>query len=197
VAEPLTSERIREALGQVRYPGFTRDLVSFGMVEHVSVCDGSVKVRLVVATREPGVPARLRRDQTQHVELTRDLAGKLNEAYGPVFKLPRASILEDVAVVPGTDGQKMSRGYGNTIELGRTGDALRKRVMAIVTNSAAVAKGRLFEALQDYFAPFRARRDALARDPAAADRLLQNGAEQARAVAAQTMARVRLAVGID
>jgi ATP-binding protein involved in chromosome partitioning len=64
VAEPLTSERVREVLGQVRYPGLTRDLVSFGMVEQVSVCEGRVKVRLVVATRDPGVPARLRNEIT-------------------------------------------------------------------------------------------------------------------------------------
>jgi ATP-binding protein involved in chromosome partitioning len=59
---PLTEERVREALKQVRYPGFRRDLVSFGMVEHVSVCDGKVTVRLVVATRNPNLPARLRAD---------------------------------------------------------------------------------------------------------------------------------------
>jgi ATP-binding protein involved in chromosome partitioning len=58
--EPLTDERVRAALAQVRYPGLSRDLVSFGMVEHVSVCDGRVKVRLAVATRNPEVPARLR-----------------------------------------------------------------------------------------------------------------------------------------
>ena len=60
VTEPLTAERVRQALAQVRYPGFSRDLVSFGMVEHVSVCDGRVKVRLVVATRDPDMPGRLR-----------------------------------------------------------------------------------------------------------------------------------------
>ena len=58
--EPLTNERVREALATVRYPGLSRDLVSFGMVDHVSVCDGRVKVRLAIATRDPGIPARLR-----------------------------------------------------------------------------------------------------------------------------------------
>src|SRR2546425_4700953 len=80
------------------------------------------------------------RDQTQHLEITRDIAGKMNEAYGRVFRLPEASILEDVAVVPGLDGQKMSKSYGNTIELGLTGKALAQRVMAIVTDSATVAE---------------------------------------------------------
>ena len=56
-----------------------------------------------------------------------------------MFKLPRASILDEVAVVPGTDGQKMSKSYGNTIELDLTVDALRARVMEIVTDSASVA----------------------------------------------------------
>jgi ATP-binding protein involved in chromosome partitioning len=58
--EPLTDERVRAALGTVHYPGLSRDLVSFGMVEHVSVCDARVKVRLAVATRDPSVPAKLR-----------------------------------------------------------------------------------------------------------------------------------------
>jgi ATP-binding protein involved in chromosome partitioning len=59
-AGELTGERIRELLATVRYPGLSRDLVSFGMVEHVSVCDGRVKVRLAIATRDPGIPAQLR-----------------------------------------------------------------------------------------------------------------------------------------
>ena len=56
----LTAEGVREALKQVRYPGLARDLVSFGMVQHVSVCEGRVKVQLAVATRDPSVPGRLR-----------------------------------------------------------------------------------------------------------------------------------------
>jgi ATP-binding protein involved in chromosome partitioning len=55
----LTAERIREALATVRYPGLTRDLVSFGMVDAVSVCDGRVKVRLAVRSRDESIPAKL------------------------------------------------------------------------------------------------------------------------------------------
>src|SRR6266571_3791788 len=66
------------------------------------------------------------RDQTQHLEITRDIAAKMNEAYGPVFRLPEAAILGDVAVVPGLDGQKMSKSYGNTIELGLMGNVLEQ-----------------------------------------------------------------------
>jgi ATP-binding protein involved in chromosome partitioning len=61
-AEALTGERVREALGTVRYPGLTRDLVSFGMVEQVSVRDGRVTVRLAVTTRDASVPGKLQAD---------------------------------------------------------------------------------------------------------------------------------------
>jgi tryptophanyl-tRNA synthetase len=76
------------------------------------------------------------KDQTQHLEMTRDIAVKINEAYGEgTLKLPDAQISEDVAVVPGLDGQKMSKSYGNTIVLFGDEKATRKRVMQIVTDS--------------------------------------------------------------
>jgi tryptophanyl-tRNA synthetase len=176
------------------------------------------------------------RDQTQHLEMTRDLAAKLNAAYGPVARLPRASIPEASAIVPGTDGQKMSKSYRNTIDLALTGEALRKRVLDIVTDSASVAdpkdpsgstivalyalvappadvrrmedefrgggvgygefKHRLGEALEAYFASFHTARVAVARDPTTVERVLADGAARARAVAQQTLARIRCAVGL-
>src|ERR1043165_2583477 len=57
------------------------------------------------------------KDQKQHIEVTRDIAMKFNQAYGPTFVIPEPQIRDDVAVVPGTDGQKMSKSYGNTIEI--------------------------------------------------------------------------------
>jgi tryptophanyl-tRNA synthetase len=76
------------------------------------------------------------KDQKQHLEATRDIAVKLNEAFGqPILKLPEPQISDDVAVVPGLDGQKMSKSYGNTIELFLDEKPLRKRVMSIVTDS--------------------------------------------------------------
>lgn len=75
------------------------------------------------------------KDQKQHLEMTRDIAVKMNEAYGDVLKLPEPEITEDVATIPGLDGQKMSKSYGNTIELFMPEKALRKRVMSIVTDS--------------------------------------------------------------
>lgn len=75
------------------------------------------------------------RDQKQHVEVTRDIAIKFNEAYGDTFVVPEPRIRDEVAVVPGTDGQKMSKSYGNTIEIFGDEKALRKKVMSIVMDS--------------------------------------------------------------
>ena len=75
------------------------------------------------------------KDQKQHVEVTRDLAIKFNLAYGETFTVPEPQISEDVAVVPGLDGQKMSKSYGNTIEIFGDLKATRKRIMSIVTDS--------------------------------------------------------------
>ena len=78
------------------------------------------------------------RDQKQHIEVARDLAIKFNEVYGEVLKLPEPSIRDEVAVVPGLDGQKMSKSYDNTIPLFLPERKLRKLVMRIVTDSTPV-----------------------------------------------------------
>jgi tryptophanyl-tRNA synthetase len=75
------------------------------------------------------------KDQKQHVEVTRDIAIKFNEAYGQTFVLPEPRIREEVALVPGTDGQKMSKSYGNTIEIFGEEKATRKKIMALVMDS--------------------------------------------------------------
>jgi tryptophanyl-tRNA synthetase len=176
------------------------------------------------------------KDQKQHLEVARDIAAKMNEAYGEVLKLPHPEIAEEVATIPGLDGQKMSKSYGNTIELFMEEKALRKRVMSIVTDSTPLEapkdpnrstivelyrlvadpadvqrmqeefraggvgygefKQRLFEAIRDYFAPLRERRDELLRDSAVVDAVLQEGADRAREVAAGTYERVQRAVGL-
>ena len=78
-------------------------------------------------------------DQKQHIEITRDLAQRFNAAYcpedDPILPVPEALILEHVAVVPGTDGRKMSKSYGNTIDIFAEGSRLKKAVMSIVTDS--------------------------------------------------------------
>jgi tryptophanyl-tRNA synthetase len=79
------------------------------------------------------------KDQKQHVEVTRDIAQRFNGTYGrEVFVIPEDRILQETGVVPGIDGQKMSKSYGNDIAIFLEGKALKERVMAIVTDSAPV-----------------------------------------------------------
>jgi len=77
-------------------------------------------------------------DQKQHIEITRDIAIRFNNSYGEIFTLPKEYIIESVAVIPGIDGQKMSKSYGNTIEMFEPEASIRKKVMRIVTNSTPV-----------------------------------------------------------
>lgn len=77
-------------------------------------------------------------DQKQHIEMTRDLAMKFNQQFGHVFVIPEPYILESTAVVPGVDGRKMSKSYGNEIGIFEEGSALKKKVMSIVTDSTPV-----------------------------------------------------------
>ena len=79
------------------------------------------------------------RDQKQHVEVTRDIAGSMNRTYGEgLFVIPEASIIPQLATVVGLDGQKMSKSYNNTIGLFEEEKALRKKIMSIVTDSTPV-----------------------------------------------------------
>jgi len=78
------------------------------------------------------------KDQKQHIEMTRDLAVKMNETYGQIFKLPEPRIQPETETVPGLDGQKMSKSYGNNIDIFGDEKEMRKRVMSIVTDSLAV-----------------------------------------------------------
>ncbi|HSU12646.1 tryptophan--tRNA ligase [Longimicrobium sp.] len=178
------------------------------------------------------------KDQMQHLEMTRDIAIKINETYGEgTLKLPEAQVSEEVAVVPGLDGQKMSKSYGNTVVLFGDEKTTRKRVMSIVTDSTPLEapkdpsgstvvalyklfaskedvarmedehraggvgygtfKQRLFEAMWEFFAPMRARREELLARPDYVNDVLRDGAARAREVGERTMARVRAAVGID
>ncbi len=178
------------------------------------------------------------KDQKQHVEVTRDLAIKLNETYGEgLLRIPEPSILPELATIPGLDGQKMSKSYGNTLELFMEEKALRKKVMSILTDSTPVEapkdpasssilglyklvapaddvakmeaafraggtgygdfKKQLFGALWEYFAPARARREEILKDPAEVDRVLEAGAQKARTIACATLGRVRRAMGLS
>jgi tryptophanyl-tRNA synthetase len=77
-------------------------------------------------------------DQKQHIEVTRDIAGYFNNTYGDILTMPKEYIIESVAVVPGIDGRKMSKSYGNTIEIFEPEKSIKKKIMRIVTDSTPV-----------------------------------------------------------
>ncbi|MBI2086566.1 MAG: tryptophan--tRNA ligase [Candidatus Zambryskibacteria bacterium] len=85
------------------------------------------------------------RDQQQHIEITRDIALKFNRMYGETFKIPEPLILENVATVLGTDGQKMSKSYNNTIPLFASDDEIESAVMGIVTDSGQDIPKNVYE----------------------------------------------------
>lgn len=165
------------------------------------------------------------KDQQQHVEYAREVAAKFNAAYGTTFKEPREMIRGDVAIVPGTDGQKMSKSYGNTIPLFATRDEITKAVMSIVTDSGSgrpehvYAIHKLFrggETLERLYAEnlgkYKNLKEALIEDidariapmrerrDAISDdsvkRILARGAERAREHASTKMAAIREAIGV-
>ncbi len=80
------------------------------------------------------------KDQIQHIEMTRDIAIKFNNEYGEIFTLPEYIVEEDLATIPGIDGEKMSKSYGNTIELFMDEKPLQKRCNKIVTDSTPLGE---------------------------------------------------------
>jgi tryptophanyl-tRNA synthetase len=81
-------------------------------------------------------------DQVQHIEVCRDIAGSFNHHFGETFVLPKAKLLDGSARVPGTDGEKMSKSYNNTLELFEPPAALRKKIMRITTDSRPVEEAK-------------------------------------------------------
>jgi tryptophanyl-tRNA synthetase len=77
-------------------------------------------------------------DQKQHVEICRDIAERFNRTYGELFRLPEPYVLSEVAIVPGTDGRKMSKSYGNTLGLFEPENSLKSKIMSIQTDSTPV-----------------------------------------------------------
>ena len=111
----------------------------------------------ILIVRSDRVPVG--RDQKQHLEMTRDIAAAFNQVYGePVLTVPEELILPEVAVVPGVDGNKMSKSYGNTLEIFAPENVLKKKVMSIVTDSTPVeepkpTQGNSLYALLKLFTP--------------------------------------------
>ena len=164
-------------------------------------------------------------DQRQHVEYAREAASKFNNAYAPLFKEPKEKIQEEVSIIPGTDGKKMSKSYGNTIPLFATRDEIAKAVMSIVTDSSGERPENVYaihknfrrsediEAIyEEHRGKYKVLKEALIEDidtmiapmremrEAISDtdvrHVLADGAERARARAAAKMKAVREAVGI-
>ncbi|MGB3962468.1 MAG: tryptophan--tRNA ligase [Sulfurimonas sp.] len=90
------------------------------------------------------------KDQIQHVEIARDIAIKFNNEYGEVLKIPEFKIQEEVATVPGTDGQKMSKSYGNTVNIFGEEKAQLKTIKKIVTQNIAMEEPKEFEGCNVY-----------------------------------------------
>ena len=96
------------------------------------------------------------KDQKQHIEITRDIARRFNHEFAEVFVIPEPDILEDKAVIPGTDGRKMSKSYGNTIPIFADEKSMKKNIMSIVTDSAGLNDAKQTEgtALFDIYSLF-------------------------------------------
>jgi tryptophanyl-tRNA synthetase len=90
------------------------------------------------------------KDQIQHVEMTRDIANTFNNTYGDILVMPEAKVDEVVATVPGTDGAKMSKSYGNTIDMFAPKKALKKQVMKIVTDSTELDQPKEYTSCNVY-----------------------------------------------
>jgi len=164
-------------------------------------------------------------DQRQHVEYAREAAAKFNAAFGDTFKEPREKIQEEVAIVPGTDGKKMSKSYGNTIPLFGTRDEIAKAVMSIVTDSSgerpehvyaihkAIRNAEELDPLyEEHRGKYKALKEALIEDLDALvapmrekrdslsdtdiRRVLSEGGEKARVRAAATMQDVKTKIGV-
>lgn len=111
-----------------------KDAVSKGREVNVGTFDYPMLMAADILIQDADV-VPVGQDQKQHVEYARDTAEKFNRIFGQAFKLPESLILENVKVVPGIDGQKMSKSYNNTIPLFASDDEIKKAVMSIVTDS--------------------------------------------------------------
>jgi tryptophanyl-tRNA synthetase len=217
-----------------------KDKVAKGLVPNVGLFTYPVLMAAdILAYDSDLVPVG--KDQVQHVEMAQDMAASFNAAFGPVFRRPEVLVPpeERLAKVPGLDGEKMSKSYGNDLWIFESGKKLKQAVGRIVTDSrppeepkdpaglllfrflelfldaAELAdwgervrrggpgapgyghlKQRICEAVEAHFAPARARREELLRDPAEVDRILARGAERARERAAQVCERALRACGL-
>lgn len=164
-------------------------------------------------------------DQRQHIEYAREAANKFNLAYGQLFKEPKEIILKGTGIVPGTDGKKMSKSYGNTIPLFGSREDIQKAVMSIVTDSSGErpenvyaihklikSEGELASLYEEKKGRYKDLKDALVEDlemfikpmrekrakisDKDVEKILKKGAQEARKVSEKKMEAVRKAVGL-
>jgi tryptophanyl-tRNA synthetase len=175
------------------------------------------------------------KDQKQHLEFTRDIANRVNHQFGDILIVPEISLSEKAMYVPGVDGQKMSKSYGNTINIFLPDKQLRKSLMKIKTDELALeepknpetcnvfklyslladetqitelnqkyragnygyghAKQELFELICEKYSKERVLYTELMADKYLLDKKLAIGAEKARAIASETLIRIRKALG--
>src|SRR5437762_4975273 len=114
-----------------------KDKLARGMLPSVGLFNYPVLMAADILIYDSDI-VPLGKDQKQHIEITRDLAVKMNETFGQIFKLPEPRIQPATETVPGIDGQKMSKSYGNNIDIFGDEKEARKRVMSIVTDSTPV-----------------------------------------------------------
>jgi len=164
-------------------------------------------------------------DQRQHLEYAREAAAKFNNAYGETFKEPKELIQKEIAIIPGTDGKKMSKSYGNTIPLFGTKDEIAKAVMSIVTDSSGERPENVYQIHRNFRSEtelatiyetnkgsYKALKESLItdieslvapmrekRDAITDDevrRVLKEGSDKAREYASKKMSDVRQKIGV-
>ncbi len=112
-----------------------KDAIANGKEATVGLFDYPILMAADILMQDPDV-VPVGNDQKQHVEIARDTAQKFNNLWGENFKMPESLILDSTGIVPGIDGRKMSKSYGNTIPLFATDEEIDKAVMSIVTDSS-------------------------------------------------------------
>jgi len=147
------------------------------------------------------------KDQKQHVEYARDIAIKFNNQFGELFTLPQEKILDSTAIIPGTDGRKMSKSYNNTIPLFATDEEITSAVMSIPTDSRGKAqyaqglgygdaKKMLIADITTFTTPMRERRAKFAANPKLIREILVMGAMKANDIAMKKIFDVYEAIGL-
>ncbi|MFC1732938.1 tryptophan--tRNA ligase [candidate division KSB1 bacterium] len=134
-----------------------KDKIAKGLLPNLGLLNYPVLMTADILINQANV-VPVGKDQKQHLEMARDIAIKFNNEYGEVFTIPEPDIPDEIAVIPGVDGQKMSKSYNNTIPIFGEGHVIKRAVMGIVTDSKGVdepkdPEGNTIYELYKLFAP--------------------------------------------